>query len=150
MTHPVKYTEMFHAAFEHPVRHEPVVPPKDERYLRVKLVLEEAIEFAEASGFKVSVREIEHNGETDIIAAADALADLNVVVNGSALVWGIPIMAVDRAVFESNMSKLGEDGQPIKREDGKILKGPNYFAPKIAEAIEAGLKAKQDEEKDWA
>ena len=45
------------------------------------------------------------------------------------------IEAVFNEIQRSNMSKLGEDGQPIYREDGKVLKGPNYFKPNIADIL---------------
>ena len=47
------------------------------------------------------------------------------------------IEAVFEEIQRSNMSKLGEDGQPIYREDGKVLKGPNYFKPRIQQILES-------------
>ncbi len=47
------------------------------------------------------------------------------------------IEAVFNEIQRSNMSKLGEDGEPIYREDGKVLKGPNYFKPNISDILEA-------------
>lgn len=57
---------------------------------------------------------------------AKELADILYVTYGTAAAFGIDIDAVFDIVHESNMSKLGEDGKPIYREDGKVLKGPNY------------------------
>jgi predicted HAD superfamily Cof-like phosphohydrolase len=62
---------------------------------------------------------------------AKELADLLYVVYGTAAEMGIDLDAVFEAVHESNMSKLDDNGKPIRREDGKILKGPNYKPPLI-------------------
>jgi predicted HAD superfamily Cof-like phosphohydrolase len=84
--------------------------------LRRKLIREE---------FKELMKALE---EEDIVGIADGLADLTVVVYGTALSYGIDLDRVMQEVHRSNMSKLGEDGKPIYREDGKVLKGP-YFSP---------------------
>jgi NTP pyrophosphatase (non-canonical NTP hydrolase) len=68
----------------------------------------------------------------DIIETADALGDIIYVVIGFALELGIDLNSVIGEIQASNMTKLGEDGQVIRREDGKILKGPNYVKPDIA------------------
>lgn len=60
---------------------------------------------------------------------AKELADLLYVVYGTAATYGIPIDEVFNRVHESNMSKLGTDGKPVYRDDGKVLKGPNYKEP---------------------
>lgn len=60
---------------------------------------------------------------------AKELADLLYVVYGTAATYGIPIDEVFNRVHESNMSKLGVDGKPVYRDDGKVLKGPNYKEP---------------------
>lgn len=67
----------------------------------------------------------------DLTAVADALCDLLYVLNGTAVSLGIPLDECFAEVHRSNMSKLGEDGKPIKRNDGKILKGPNYSPPDL-------------------
>ena len=59
------------------------------------------------------------------------LADLLYVTIGFAVTFGLPLCEVFERVHQSNMSKLGEDGKPIYREDGKVLKGPNYEKPKL-------------------
>lgn len=66
---------------------------------------------------------------------AKELADLLYVVYGAADAFGIPIDAVFREVHKSNMSKLGTDGKPVRREDGKVMKGPNYKAPDIRRLV---------------
>jgi len=64
------------------------------------------------------------------------LADLQYVVSGLSVTFGIPIDEVFGRVHASNMSKLGADGKPIYREDGKILKGPNYFEPDLDDLVD--------------
>jgi predicted HAD superfamily Cof-like phosphohydrolase len=72
---------------------------------------------------------------TNVVAAADALGDLEYVVNGMALGMGIPLPEVVAEIHRSNMTKLGEDGKPIYREDGKILKGPGYEEPQLLKVL---------------
>lgn len=139
----------FHEAFDAPIAWSPEAPPYERRKLRVELLLEEVLEFATASGFVV--RQVEQDGEiklrlfdfgvrdesaTNLIEAADALADIRYVTDGAALEWGIPLEKCLREVHRSNMSKLGEDGKPILRADGKILKGPNFTLPDLESIIE--------------
>ena len=71
----------------------------------------------------------------DTAAYADALADLIYVCFGAGIEAGIDLNMVLRDVHRSNMSKLDADGRPIYREDGKVLKGPNYSAPNIKEVL---------------
>ena len=59
------------------------------------------------------------------------LADLIYVTIGFAVTFGLPLCEVFERVHQSNMSKLGEDGKPIYREDGKVMKGPNYQPPQL-------------------
>jgi len=140
----------FHEAFGAPVAWSPTVPPHARRKLRCSLILEEALEFCSASGFVV--RQVERDNElhlelfdfcgdpadehADLTEAADALADLRYVTDGAALEWGIPLEKCLREVHRSNMSKLGADGKPILRADGKILKGPNFTLPQLAEILD--------------
>ena len=67
----------------------------------------------------------------DLVEVADALGDMLYILCGTILEHGMQykIEAVFEEIQKSNMSKLGEDGEPIYREDGKVLKGPNYFKP---------------------
>lgn len=69
----------------------------------------------------------------DIVEVADALGDMLYILCGTILEHGMQykIEEVFNEIQRSNMSKLGEDGKPIYREDGKVLKGPNYFKPNI-------------------
>lgn len=70
--------------------------------------------------------------DNDLVAVAKELADVVYVAYGTAVSLGIDLDAVLRLVHLSNMSKLGEDGQPVFREDGKVVKGPNYWSPEPA------------------
>jgi predicted HAD superfamily Cof-like phosphohydrolase len=87
--------------------------------LRVALVEEEVGEFVAASE------------RGDLIGVADALADIVYVAYGTALTYGIDLDAVLHEVHRSNMSKLGNDGKPLIRDDGKVLKSERYFPPDI-------------------
>lgn len=113
----------FHKAFGHPVNTTPRTLGPIRSSLRVGLIEEELNELKEAVA------------DDDIIAIADALADLDYVVNGAALEWGIDLPVVTAEVHRSNMTKLGLDGKPIYRDDGKILKGENYTPPDIKKVL---------------
>lgn len=67
----------------------------------------------------------------DKAALTKELADLLYVIYGMAVTFDLPIDEVFERVHRSNMSKLGDDGKPIYREDGKVLKGPNYQPPTL-------------------
>lgn len=136
----------FHQAFEHPVAFVPTVPTIEQRVLRVRLLLEELIEFAEASGVTLHVicnGDKDHvalvnpatSPDCDLVEAADGLTDMRYLVDGGNLIFGFPGEQLLAEVHRSNMSKLGEDGKPIRREDGKSLKGPNYSPPDIAKVL---------------
>jgi predicted HAD superfamily Cof-like phosphohydrolase len=94
--------------------------PAELAALRVRLLAEEAREFAAAA----------QGG--DLIAIADALADIVYVAYGSAITYGIDLDAVLSEVHRSNMSKLDVDGRPLLREDGKVLKSARYTPPDVA------------------
>ena len=67
------------------------------------------------------------------------LADLIYVTIGFAVTFGLPLCEVFERVHQSNMSKLGEDGKPIYREDGKVMKGPNYQPPKLDDLFDVSV-----------
>ena len=69
----------------------------------------------------------------DKAALTKELADLIYVTIGFAVTFGLPLCEVFERVHQSNMSKLGEDGKPIYREDGKVMKGPNYQPPELGD-----------------
>lgn len=93
--------------------------------LRFNLMKEENEEYLEA---------VQNN---DIVEIADALGDMLYILCGTILEHGLQdkIEAVFDEIQRSNMSKLGEDGKPIYREDGKVMKGPNYFKPNFTEIL---------------
>jgi predicted HAD superfamily Cof-like phosphohydrolase len=94
--------------------------------LRYKLIREENEEYLEAAL------------KGDLVEVADALGDILYILCGTLLKHGLEhkIDEVFREIQRSNMSKLGADGKPIYREDGKVMKGPNYFRPDIASILE--------------
>ena len=73
--------------------------------------------------------------EFDTVGVADALADIVYVAYGAALSYGIDLDAVLREVHRANMSKLGPDGHPILREDGKVLKPETYMPPDVERVL---------------
>ena len=114
----------FHRAFSAPCKHEPVLI--DERsVLRFDLMKEENEEYLKAAA------------ENDLIEVADALGDMLYILCGTIIEHGMQykIEEIFNEIQRSNMSKLGLDGHPIFREDGKILKGPNYFKPNIGNVL---------------
>ena len=87
--------------------------------LRYDLILEELNEFKQALDQK------------DLKEVADALTDILYVTYGAGHAFGIDLDKCFDEVQNSNMSKLGEDGKPIYNEQGKVMKGPNYFKPNL-------------------
>lgn len=76
------------------------------------------------------IAESEHQSEVQILTnIADLLGDVVVYCFSEALKYGIPLMEVLEIIMDSNKSKLGADGEPIKNEQGKFMKGPNYWKP---------------------
>ena len=80
---------------------------------------------------------LEAANKNDIIEVADALGDMLYILCGTIIEHGMQhkIDEIFNEIQSSNMSKLGADGNPIYREDGKVLKGPNYFKPDIKGAL---------------
>ncbi len=120
----------FHRAYGLPMRDEPTAGVgSDQAVLRQALIEEEVGELADA------VR------AGDVVGVADALADIVYVAYGTAHVYGIDLDAVLDEVHASNMTKLGADGRPVRRADGKVLKGPHYRPPDIAAVLGQGARA---------
>lgn len=109
----------FMEAFGQRVEMEPTWPDFNTRELRLELIQEELEELSDAVA------------DRDMIQIADALTDLLYVVYGAGHSFGIDLDECFEEVHRSNMSKLGENGRPIHREDGKVLKGPGYFEPDL-------------------
>jgi len=112
----------FHDSFGIENNYEPTTKlTEEEIQLRFDLLKEENEEYIEAA----------KNG--DLTEVADALGDIMYILFGTILKHGLQdkIVEVFEEIQGSNMSKLGADGKPIYREDGKVLKGPNYYRPNI-------------------
>lgn len=119
-------TRKFHRAFGQGIPPCPCVNTNDDAInLYEDLMQEELTEFRDA---------MEFGDEAEIL---DAVADMQVILDGIWIQTGFHVLKDEamREVFKSNMSKLGADGKPIYREDGKILKGPNYFKPDFKRVI---------------
>ena len=91
--------------------------------LRYNLIKEELDEFKKA---------LDSN---DLLEASDALTDILYVTYGAGHAFGIDLDACFEEVQSSNMSKLGRDGKPIYNDQGKVMKGPNYFKPDLSKFI---------------
>ena len=124
---PQQMVNEFHEQFALPRSTTPTVDiPTAVVDLRNNLLREEARELIEACD------------AGDLTAIADGIADVLYVVYGTAVTYGLDADALVREVHRSNMSKLGDDGQPLRRDDGKILKGPSYSPPQL-EFVIAGM-----------
>ncbi|MDO6803383.1 nucleoside triphosphate pyrophosphohydrolase family protein [Wenyingzhuangia sp. 1_MG-2023] len=127
MKNKIKAVQEFHTAYKLGYKNEPIATIGDDKInLRFNLMDEENKEYLEAA----------QNG--DLVEIADALGDMLYILCGTIIEHGMQhkIEEVFEEIQRSNMSKLGEDGEPIYREDGKVLKGPNYFKPNIAKILE--------------
>lgn len=78
--------------------------------------------------------------QRDLVAIADALADIVYVAYGTALTYGVDLDAVLHEVHRANMSKLDADGRPIRRADGKVLKSDRYSPPDVAAVLRRASK----------
>jgi predicted HAD superfamily Cof-like phosphohydrolase len=128
----------FHEAFGLRVRNTPEVGAPEERVLRVRLMLEEVLEFAKAANVRVAfmgsnITSIEHLrvyyvpfGAPDLTAMAHELADVAYVTHGTAVQLGIPLLACMAEVHAANMRKLGPDGKSVVDELGKVRKPPGW------------------------
>lgn len=123
----------FHHAFGHPLDVDN--PDLNLLALRAKLIREEAGETFEAFSDLIMNLELNKNTENAKANLLKELCDVLVVTFGAAEALGLPIEAAFNRVMSSNMSKLGPDGKPIYREDGKVLKGPNYKAPNLTDLV---------------
>jgi predicted HAD superfamily Cof-like phosphohydrolase len=117
----------FMEAFGQEVLTEPTLPEQNLAKLRLELIREEVEEL------NVGIEGM------DIVEIADALTDILYVVYGAGHAFGIDLDECYHEVHRSNMSKLGADGKPIYREDGKILKGPDYFHPNLKDILDGAL-----------
>ncbi|MDA9745582.1 nucleoside triphosphate pyrophosphohydrolase family protein [Candidatus Pelagibacter sp.] len=114
-----KKVGLFMTTFGQEVKKKPSLSTDKINNLRIKLIEEELNELKEAISKK------------DLKEVADALTDILYVAYGAGHAFGINLDACFEEVQKSNMSKLGNDGKPIYNENGKVMKGPNYFKPDL-------------------
>ncbi len=117
----------FHSAFGLGIENSPTANlDMKKNLLRYELMREENEEYLEAAN------------NNDLVEVADALGDMLYILCGTIIEHGMQdkIEEVFNEIQRSNMSKLGADGKPIYREDGKVLKGPSYFKPNIKEILD--------------
>ncbi len=127
MKNKIAAVELFHRSFGLGVAETPMADLGEAKNkLRFNLMDEENKEYLEAAA------------NDDLLEVADALGDMLYILCGTILEHGMQhkIEEVFDEIQRSNMSKLGADGKPIYREDGKVLKGPNYFKPDIEAILE--------------
>ena len=105
------------------VKEKAIFPENKIVQLRIDLIEEELNELKEA---------VKNN---DIVEVADALTDILYVTYGAGHSFGVDLDKCFDEVQRSNMSKLGIDGKPIYNESGKVMKGPDYFAPDLKKII---------------
>ena len=122
MTNFLKVKE-FMKTFGQEIEESPKFPSEKVLKLRIDLIKEELYELEEAIKNK------------DLIEVADALTDILYVTYGAGHAFGINLDACFDEVQRSNMSKLDLNGKPIYSQQGKVLKGPNYFAPNLSKFI---------------
>lgn len=118
-----EFQEIFGLTVRHSAEGE--IDPKD-YLLRYELMREENEEYLDACK------------KGDLVEVADALGDMLYILCGTIITHGLQhkISEVFHEIHQSNLSKLNEEGKPIYREDGKVLKGPNYFKPNIRRVLE--------------
>ena len=110
---------LFMTTFGQEVKKKPSFSSYKINNLRISLIEEELNEFKEAVSKK------------DLKEVADALTDILYVTYGAGHAFGINLDKCFEEVQKSNMSKLGNDGEPIYNEHGKVMKGPKYFKPNL-------------------
>ena len=113
----------FMLTFGQDVKNKASFPNVKVQNLRIDLIEEELTELKDA---------IKNN---DLVEVADALTDLLYVTYGAGHAFGIDLDKCFNEVQSSNMSKLNQSGKPIFNENGKVLKGPNYFKPNLKKII---------------
>ena len=117
--------KIFMETFGQEVKNKSSLSSKKINSLRLSLIQEELDEL------KKSIQ------DKDIVEVADALTDILYVTYGAGHAFGIDLDQCFNEVQNSNMSKLGDDGKPIYNENGKVMKGPNYFKPDLSKYIKS-------------
>ena len=113
----------FMKTFGQEVKNKPSFSTDKINKLRIDLIVEELEELKEAMNNK------------NLLEVADALTDILYVAYGAGHAFGIDLDKCFDEVQNSNMSKLGEDGNPIYNESGKVMKGPKYFKPDLSKFV---------------
>lgn len=124
----------FHKAFNHPVDKPMTTKGLEFRY---QLLFEEFNELKEE--IAAAMADLDINGKVSVKTKERMLkemADLQYVLSGMAVAFGLPLQIAFTRVHKSNMSKLGDDGKPVYREDGKVLKGSNYIPVDLEDLVE--------------
>lgn len=141
---PEELVRQFHETYAMPIAEDGPNVDRDRIHMRMALIAEEFAELVGAAyGSRArqiledSYAQAVHTDDQtrDTVEVADALGDLIYVIYGMALEMGIPLGDVLAEIQASNLSKLGADGLPIYREDGKVMKGPNFFSPNIGKVL---------------
>ena len=114
---------MFMKTFGQEVKNKPSFSTDKINKLRLDLIKEELSELTDAMNNK------------DLLEVADALTDILYVTYGAGHAFGIDLDKCFDEVQNSNMSKLDENGKPIYNENGKVMKGPNYFKPDLSKFV---------------
>lgn len=126
MKKPLAAVGKFHSAFGLGISNKPIPSLGDAgNKLRFNLMKEENEEYLKAAN------------DGDLTEVADALGDMLYILCGTILEHGLQdkMEEIFDEIQESNMSKLGADGLPIYRDDGKVLKGPSYFKPNLKKVL---------------
>mgnify|MGYP006133321239 FL=1 len=123
---PIEAVTKFHESYGLGIEHTPKANlPKNISELRFNLMKEENEEYLQAAQ------------DQDLIEIGDALGDMLYILCGTIIAHGFQdkIESIFDEIQRSNMSKLGADGKPIYRKDGKVMKGPNYFKPDLKKIL---------------
>ncbi|MFC5280317.1 phosphoribosyl-ATP diphosphatase [Arcanobacterium canis] len=141
---PEELVRQFHEVYRLPIVSDSPNVDRERTHMRMSLIAEEFSELVGAVYGRAASQTIarafaqavaQDDGTRDTIETADALGDLVYVIYGMALETGIPMSDVLTEIHDSNLSKLGEDGKPIYRADGKVLKGPHFHDPDLAKVL---------------
>ena len=126
MKHQIEAVKIFHEVYKLSYKENPTTDiGLDKIKLRFNLMAEENQEYFQAAK------------KNDLVEVADALGDMLYILCGTIIEHGMQdkIEEVFNEIQKSNLSKLGKDGKPIYRNDGKVMKGPNYFKPDISKVL---------------
>ena len=126
MKHQIEAVKIFHEIYKLSYKENPTTEiGLDKIKLRFNLMAEENQEYLQAAK------------NNDLVEVADALGDMLYILCGTIIEHGMQdkIEEIFDEIQKSNLSKLGEDGKPIYRNDGKVMKGPNYFKPNISKVL---------------